>query len=546
MPFIRAKCQKCGKIAEVIRIFTVKGRTIETLKCGHILKHDSIKATDSKPEEIESIDGKRLFPFQNDGVNFALKSNVRLLIADEMGLGKTPQALCTLQMNEKKLLPVVIVVKASLTIQWQHEAMRWLGEDFMTQVIEDSLSYPLPGMKAWIISYDMLRRFSKERTVEKFSTIFGIQKQKEFYNSFIDRVIELGCKTVILDECQQIKNTESQRTVQIRNICSRVEHIIALSGTPIKNNALEYFSILNILSPEIFPSKAQFLRVHCQQVGKLTCIYNPQDFQEITKKFIIRRKKCDVLKELPIVQRQFSFHEMEKQVKKAYDAELAQFQDEYENNQNITAFQKQANLLAYIAKMRKIVGIAKIDPTIDRVMEFLGSNEEKKICLFVHHHDVHNILKLKLNAVLKDLDLDDCLNLTSDLSNDERTKTIKDFIENPKKRVFILSTLSSGEGLDGLQKVCDCIILLERQWNPSNEEQVEGRISRIGQESNSLTAIYPVAVGTIDEFFASLVEKKRDVVGKTLDGESVSWNESDLMSELMEILGNSNRKMWKL
>lgn len=558
-------CTKCSLPIEINRSYQINDQVINLLKCGHIFK-GVLRTIDN----LESIKGDKLFDFQREGVEFTLKSpNQRVGILDEMGLGKTVQALSALAIDRSKL-PAVFIVKSTLTVQWHHEIINWLGEDTLCQIIQSSTDFLLPNFHCYIISYDLLPKFrvdssssKRKQSIKSESSGFYIPEQdtesidpnlnrkKKTENKFIEFAKSQNIQTVILDECQQIKNTEAKRTVEVRGLCKNVPGLIALSGTPIKNNAIEYFSVLNMLDPVLFPSKSSFITTWTDSYwdgykAKAGGLKYPKKFQELTKDFIIRRLKSEVLKDLPLIQRQFSFHELEKVVMQAYEAELAKFQDEYENSTE-SIFQKNANLLAYIAKMRKLVGLAKIEPCIDKVVEFLGSNSDnmKKIVIFLHHHDVHSILKLKLDSVLKDLDLSEALNLTSDLNSEQRSKVVEKF-KTGNNRVLIASTLSSGEGLDGLQKVSDFIIMLERQWNPSNEEQVEGRISRIGQTSNQLTALYLVAVGTIDEFFAKLVEQKRSHIKQALDYVESKWDESSLMTELMFILSNSNKKAWKL
>jgi SNF2 family DNA or RNA helicase len=86
--------------------------------------------------------------------------------------------------------------------------------------------------------------------------------------------------------------------------------------------------------------------------------------------------------------------------------------------------------------------------------------------------------------------------------------------------------------------------MMERQWNPPKEEQAEGRFIRIGQLADSVTATYFTAVGTVDEFFADLVEQKRAIFSATMDGIETKWNESVLIRELAEILAAKGGKKW--
>src|SRR5882724_1658142 len=160
MPFITIKCPRCGKLAESEKEFSISGKTILRLRCGHLLEKEQLKC--SLPEQIVSLDGKKLYNFQNDGVRFIEQSSGRALIADEMGLGKTVQAVAAMLMHPE-MCPFLCIVKASLKAQWQHEIMRWMGEDYFAQILDSPKDYPIPGMKAYILSYDILRRFTESR-----------------------------------------------------------------------------------------------------------------------------------------------------------------------------------------------------------------------------------------------------------------------------------------------------------------------------------------------------------------------------------------------
>jgi SNF2 family DNA or RNA helicase len=87
--------------------------------------------------------------------------------------------------------------------------------------------------------------------------------------------------------------------------------------------------------------------------------------------------------------------------------------------------------------------------------------------------------------------------------------------------------------------------MLERQWNPANEEQAEGRFHRFGQV-NPVSVIYMIASETIDEYFTELVEQKRAIVSSTLDNKELQWDSNSLMQELALVLTTKGKKAWKL
>jgi len=78
----------------------------------------------SKINTIQGITGI-LKPFQREGINSIQNFNCRALLADEMGLGKTVQAICSIQYN-KTLRPVVIIMPATLKLNWLTEIKKWI------------------------------------------------------------------------------------------------------------------------------------------------------------------------------------------------------------------------------------------------------------------------------------------------------------------------------------------------------------------------------------------------------------------------------------
>lgn len=490
--------------------------TFITLACKHTIIEEAVK---SQGYELRSSDGRELRPFQVDGIKFCEQSNVRALIADEMGLGKTVQALGTLKLHPE-LLPALIIVKSKLKVQWFGEVIRWCGIDYLPQIIPNARTPIIPGFPVYIISFDLLRRLSAETKSE------------------------LNIKTVIIDECQGIKNHLSARAKEVQGICKDVEHILCLSGTPIKNNAGEYFTVLNLLQPRRFPFYADYIRTYCDAYDngwstKVGGLKNADRFHEETKDFIIRRTWDEVDAEMPKVARNFFHVELDKKYEKAYAQAQAELEEEFYGEQDddsmMSAIQK-------LTKMRHIVGWNKIDPTVEYVQDFI-LDTNKKIIIFTHHLDVTDALIANLKTMLKENQLEHLV-IEHIKAGETGVEAVSRFESNPNARIAVASTLAAGEGLN--MQFCSDIIIMERQWNPANEEQVEGRIKRIGQESKSLTGTYMIASGTIDEFFTELVEQKRAICAATMDNKEIEWSESSLMSELLAVVAAKGGKRWKL
>jgi SNF2 family DNA or RNA helicase len=303
-------------------------------------------------------------------------------------------------------------------------------------------------------------------------------------------------------------------------------------------------------------------------------------FKQYTSDMMIRRERKDVLPELPDVNRVF------------FNTEVvgSKIRNEYIQAQKIfeEAFYEEdgefQNILAKMSKLRHLAGKTKVLPCRDKLIEFLTSNESEKVIVFTHHIDVAELLEVTTNDVINgkredDDDVEDednplagikIINLVGK-TGDARNNAVKEFTENPAARVMIASTLASGEGLN-LQFVSHCI-MLERQWNPANEEQAEARFPRPGRKcqfcktgeiqavpnestpvgaclscglKDKIDAIYMIAAGTIDEFFTELVEQKREWIKSIHKETDYKWDESSLMKELASVLASNGMKKFKL
>lgn len=508
---LKPKCKVCNADAVEESRFDFGEQKMITLKCGHTQFEDIIFAADY--DSVVNDKGHRLFEYQKTGVQFIEKAGGRALLADEQGVGKTIQAAAFLKLHLEQVKPVIVITKATILEQWMWELRSWVGTK-RVQIIKSSKEFAVPGFDIYITTYDMLKN----------------EKIFEFIEP----------KTLVLDECQAVKNHLSGRAKAVQKVGAKCDHIIGLSGTPIKNNAGEYFTILNLLKPEQFRYHDRYLRDYCDSYEtmygtKVGGLKKPERFHEDTKDFIIRRTKAEVLPDLPALSRNLYHVELSKKVSAAYENALKELEA------LIYADEEMPAMIAVMTKMRKLTGISKVTECVDFVVDHLLSTD-RKLVIFAHHHTVIDLLIDRLNAWLKDGGFDPVLNLHAGLSSEDRTKVCKDFEFNGN-RVMIASTLAAGEGLN--LQFCSDAIMLERQWNPANEEQAEARFHRFGQK-NPVSVTYMLASETIDEYFTELVEQKRAIVASTLDNKEIQWDSNSLMRDLANILVTKGKKKWSL
>jgi SNF2 family DNA or RNA helicase len=467
------------------------------------------------------LNGCTLMDYQTEGVEFMQRGNARVILADEQGLGKTIEILALIKLHQKELTPAVIVVPASVKEQWHTEIRTKCGvHGFLTQVINSGKVLAAPGFDIYIVTYDLLKNYD-----ECF------------------KFVKDDIKFVALDECQRIKNHDTGRAKAVQKFVSalKIDKIIPMSGTPIENHAGEYFTILNLVAPRMFPQYARFIENDCDSYNngysyKIGGLKNPAAFKEKTKDLIIRRRQKDVLKDLPELSRRFYHVELDRKLNKSYAKLMEELEEEYYSESS--GFDKQGKMLAIMNKLRQITGISKVTECVDFVTEFLLSTD-RKIVVFAHHHAAEDKLEIELNNWLVDGGYEKCMRFRAGDDFDKRGQEFK----NSNSRVMIASTQAGGVG--GNLQFCSDAIMLERQWNPSKESQAEKRHHRFGQK-NAVVVTYMIATDTIDEYFTELVEQKRAVVGSSLDGDEGSWDEKSLMTELAHILITKGKKSWKL
>jgi SNF2 family DNA or RNA helicase len=527
MATIHRKCETCGKVAEVQAEFKLDFGRLSILRCGHTIVFKGIE--NKAAIEITSRTGKQLYPFQAETIDFMEQAGGVVLVGHEMALGKTICGTGFVKRNAKDCFNVLVLTKSSTKVNWFREFVEWAG--IVGQVIDSSIQRPhLDIFPVTIMSIDLLARVTS-----KTKTING--RAGEPNPDYWGEDIWKQYNTVIIDECQSIKNPDSLRSRALKDNLAHVKYRIPMSGTAIKNAAHEYFTVLNFLRPELFPSYAGFIEKWT--MGRH--LRRSEAFHEMTKDFIIRKTRAEVLPDLPKVARNFRPVQMDdKELMQRYADTVAEFNKWMDENEEKMTPAGYVNLLAFFAKMRYITGVAKVPAAIDYIEEFLLECD-RKLVVFVHHKDVALLLTSHLNKMMAEIGMPKVLSFHSGLDGQERQGVIDEFWK-PENRIMIASTLAAGEGIN-LQCCSDCL-MLERQWNPANEEQAEARFPRPGQTADKINATYLTALGTIDEFLSELIEQKRRAVTATLDNRELTWEEEGLMRALADAIWKAGNKKW--
>ena len=239
---------------------------------------------------------------------------------------------------------------------------------------------------------------------------------------------------------------------------------------------------------------------------------------------MIRRKKEDVLKDLPAKIRSVVPLELAKKTAQEYQRASADIISWIKENEGAEKAEKasQAKVLAAINKLKQLSTQGKIDACIEWIKNFLEI--DGKLVVFAENHWVIDQLTAEFENIAVKLDGRD--------SQLAREKVVEKFQNDEKIRLFVGNFQAAGVGITLTAASSTCFIQLP--WSPGIASQAEDRVHRIGQEADSVNAYYLIAEGTIEEQIARLLDHKARVLDAVLDGQEPDSTSllTDLLNEL--------------
>jgi superfamily II DNA or RNA helicase/predicted nucleic acid-binding Zn finger protein len=441
-----------------------------------------------------------LYPYQKEGVEFATFRK-GAIIADEMGLGKTLQAIA-IAIMKKQLFGfkrTLVICPASLKAQWKAEI-----EKFTDMTAEIVVGNPQERRKIYqeseafflIVNYEIVLR------------------DKSAINSD-------PADFVILDEAQRIKNYKTITAAAIKGV--KRNHSLVLTGTPIENRLIDLFSLVGFVAPGYLTPLWEFSYQHCffdpELKNKITGYYNLQGLKERMESLLIRRRKVDVVKQLPSVRQieiPVGLHPLQHELHASYSRAIQMILAK----KFITPFDLQRIMLLMTSMRMVCDSTYLVDPESNespklQTLKYLLTeeldlqNSTRKIIIFSEWIKMNRII----GQLLRELGIG-FVELNGKVPVKNRGKLIETFNNDPDCKVF-LSSEAGGSGLN--LQAADTVINFELPWNPAKKNQRIGRIHRIGQTAESLTVFNLITPGTIETKIASGLMLKQELFDGVLD-----------------------------
>jgi superfamily II DNA or RNA helicase len=443
-----------------------------------------------------------LFPYQQEGIRFAFEAG-RSLNADEMGLGKTIQAIgvCRMFRKESGIEKVLIICPTSLKYQWQSEIKRFTGEDSL--VIEGA-----PHIR------------KKQYEQNDFYNIISYHTVTNDIKAIVMQNFDL----VILDEAQRIKNWKTKIAQAVKKI--QTPYCLVLTGTPLENKIEELYSIVQFVDPYKLGPYYRFLDYYQVKSdnGKVIGYQHLDEIGALLKETIKRRKKSDVLLQLPDRMDKILFVPMTEQqmdLHVEFQEEVGKLVHKWRRFGFLTEKDRQ-KLLINLNQMRMSCNSTylfdqttrhdtKIDELMNILREYFDGNQEKAV-VFSQWERMTRIIAQELDA-----DGIEYQYLHGGIPSKDRKTLFDTFNQSATCRVF----LSTDAGSTGLNlQAASLIINMDVPWNPAVLEQRIARIHRMGQK-NSVSVINFVSRNTIEQRMLGVLKFKTSLAQGILDqGES--------------------------
>ncbi|XP_039741082.1 DNA repair and recombination protein RAD54-like isoform X4 [Pteropus medius] len=449
-------------------------------------------------------------------------------MADEMGLGKTLQCITliwTLLRQSPECKPeidkAVVVSPSSLVKNWYNEVGKWLGGRIQPLAIDggskDEIDQKLEG-------------FMNQRGARVPSPILIISY--ETFRLHVGVLQKGSVGLVICDEGHRLKNSENQTYQALDNL--NTSRRVLISGTPIQNDLLEYFSLVHFVNSGILGTAYEFKKhfelpilkgrdAAATEADRQLGEERLRELTSIVNRCLIRRTSDILSKYLPVKFEQVVCCRLTPLQTELYQRFLRQAKpaDELREGKmsvsslsSITSLKKLCNHPALIYE--KCVeeedgfeGTLDIFPpgyssktiapqlsgkmlVLDYILAVTRSRSSDKVVLVSNYTQTLDLFE-KLCRARRYL----YVRLDGTMSIKKRAKVVERF-NSPSSPdfVFMLSSKAGGCGLNLIG--ANRLVMFDPDWNPANDEQAMARVWRDGQKKTCY--IYRLlSAGTIEE-----------------------------------------------
>ena len=453
---MRVRCSDRALIKRCLNAKPVKGCDTEFIVPNCLFNMFVLGLTDATEHkaQLDEETAKPLYDHQIKDLSTKV-DNPFMLNANKMGYGKTVTALAYARHHKCK--KILIVCPKSVLYHWK-DTIKWYWPEMLdiTTILPDRIK-EVPQVA--IINYDKLIAGNRIDTYKNFAW---------------------DC--MIMDEGHRIKNRKSKRAIAMKTIPCNLR--VALTGTPILRYPDDLFSLCEWLNPKLFgkgywPFVEKFCRIEETFFGKKIAGAAPDeqsvtDLNNFLRTFMVRNDEIQIGKG---IRHNVVKFELSPQVKRLYQLVQKQAIEELEGIMSLP------NAMAKTIRLRQLVSnpgvfeeeLMKHHIKFQWIKDLIEDNPDTKVVVF-------SCFSSTIQALQQFLGSNICNTYIGSLSDKVRESNKLAFLNDPRVRVLAGTIGAMGEGVDGLHKVSNVEIFIDRDWSPEINKQAESRLQRDGQQ----------------------------------------------------------------
>ncbi len=456
------------------------------------------------------------FPFQYTGIRFlrhALRFFEGALLCDDMGLGKTFQTLSLIHISPR-LSSVLIVVPSTLKLNWAEE---------IDKHYPGKMSYTVIGSQwrekkgRWVQVGPEVRR---EQWAE--GTLIKIVNYELLLRDIEPRVRTWDL--IVADEAGAfIKNYRAQRTKKIKALKRR--YTLGVSGLPLENRLEELWSVMDFCIPNLLGPGWLFKKQHTvtDRWGTVLGYRGLEEVKDRIKPYYLRRRKDEVLKELPPKSYTDMNLELSSKEWAVYDAVVMQIRDKIAENPKLSVL----NILTEMLRLKQLLGSAELLDIEDVPSTKLRALDELLMEAEGHHVVAFTEFKQLANLLVEKYG---CPIISGSVKKEDRQGIVNTFQQG--EQPLLVSTDAGAYGITLTQ--ADIIVHIDQPWNPAKLRQREDRLHRIGQK-RAVQVVTLKAIRTIDDKVSEILHSKGKLIEAMFDEKMP--NSGKMMLTKSEVLG---------
>lgn len=482
----------------------------------------------------------QLRPYQKEGYEWLLAhmtEGAGCILGDDMGLGKTVQTIALMTKYHEATahrrtgaepggqlglfgdgegageadgrpprFPVLVVAPASVVYNWRNELGRFA-----------------PALRVLVYAGSPAERKEKDKYIAGSDVVVTTYQTLRIDIDTLDRY---HYAMAVFDEAQSFKNSSSLLYAAVRRVST--DFPLALSGTPIENSLEELWAIMNIVNSNLLGDRNTFAKQFLHPITANLLSTKTQLLKQLVAPFFLRRRKEDVLDNLPERQDETILCEMTPLQAERYEVEESSMRNLIFDN---TRKLDNVHVLTAIGRLRQMACspdlVSPAPGTAGKAGGPTGLEASGKMqALFEHLEQLrgttHKALLFSdyarfLDLVAAEMDQREWKYAMLTGSTANREQVIAGFQDDQECQFFLITLKAGGVGLNLTE--ADYVFLLDPWWNIAAEEQAISRAHRMGQR-RAVFVYRMITSGTLEEEIQHVQNHKQSVIDAVLSLEN--------------------------